>query len=115
MVLRADAMPQMAQRTVVVFWFWGGVMAMARLGKEEVCHVFVVVGAVKSWRARSRRAKMLVMVQAVGGRRVPFQVGEAAKSWMLAFRGVDALGIVCGEDSRGVELVRGVAVVSLRM
>lgn len=42
-------------------------------------------------------------------------MGEAAKSWMLAFRGGDALVSVCGEDSRDGELVRGVAVVNLRM
>ncbi len=56
MVFMADAMPQIAQRTVGWAWFGGGAMEMARLGNEEVCHAFVLMVDVKFFRARSRSA-----------------------------------------------------------
>jgi len=57
---------------------------------------------------------MLVREDAVVGSVVPFQVGETAKSSMLAFKGVDVFVFICGKDSRDVDLVRDVAVLDLR-
>lgn len=58
---------------------------------------------------------MLVVVQARGGRRVPFQTGETAKSSMLAFRVVGGVVFVGGGELRDGGLESGVAVVGLRM
>lgn len=82
----------------------GGVRVMSRVAGAGGRHVVVLVGG---WRARARRAEMVVRVVVRGGRGVPFQVGAMAKDWMLA----GGVVFVWGKEERG----GGVAVVEWRM